>query len=75
MRKDSDPQDWHLQPGPQGWWIIDEYGEDIAFAGYDFDHAKSVLDGMVADEIEARAQEYEPPDPMAHVEFPFADNH
>ena len=52
----SDPLEWHLQPGPEGYWIVDEYGEDVHFAGRDIDHAKTVLDDMIADELLAREE-------------------
>ena len=74
-RPPSDPREWHLQHDRRGYWIMDEFGEDIAWVGLDFDNAKALLDDMIADEIEAREQEGPALDPMRGVEFPFAGNH
>lgn len=35
----------------------------------------SIIQAAIEDYIEHAKANYEPPDPMEHVEFPFADNH
>ena len=70
----SDPREWHLQHDRRGYWIMNEFGEDIAWVGVDFDNAKALLDDMVADEIEARAQEGPTIDPPG-FDAGFCGNH
>lgn len=73
--RNSDPRHWNLELGRDGYYVVDEYGEDIGFAGSNYTTAKRAFDEMVRDDIAAREQEGPDLDPMRGVEFPFAENH
>ncbi len=75
----SDPHEWHIASDREGFFIEDEYGEEVtppwlafpaAWRTKGYDTAQKVLAETIADAIE----NYEPPDPPGW-EGGFAENH
>jgi hypothetical protein len=66
----SDPREWRLEQSADGYWIMDEYAEEVCWAGTDYRNAQIVLAEMIQDEIDAREQEgpRDPPDLLARAD-------
>ena len=56
------PHEWHLEHRRDGYYVINEHGEEIAWASEDYPNAKLVLHNLITDELAAQ-QDNGPDDP------------
>lgn len=68
------PHEWHLELGRDGYYVINEYGEEVMWAAEDYPNAQLVLKNLTADELAAQHDNGPDRDPPG-FEAGFAENH